>query len=300
VYAWAESVDTSYTDDATGTQNLYTGSFGGTSGASPIIVGSAAIIQGISNAALGFKMAPLEVRRLLAINGTASSSPATDRIGVMPNLQSIIDTTFGAGNSTPDIYIRDYVGDTGTTTSGAVSSSPDIIVRQQPIADPNAAVGPGSGNENNVALSDPVITGREHSVYIRLLNRGTGPASNAKTTVYWSEPATLVTPNLWHQIGTISFPGTVPAGSTLDVSPRLAWPAAQVPPTGHYCFVALAGADRDPVPLLPTTFPDYVKFITNNNNAACMSNPTCLCPLSAVSGEKLCPRLPRQHSWMPR
>lgn len=268
MYAWAESVDTSYTDDATSTDNSYTGSFGGTSGASPIIVGSAAAVQGISNAALGFKLAPLEVRRLLSTYGTASNNPAVDKIGVMPNLQAIIDNTFGAGNHTPDLYIRDYVGDTGATTSGSVSASPDIIVRQQPIANPVTAVGAGSGNENNVALSDPVITGQEQSVYIRLLNRGTGPASAAKATVYWSEPATLVTPNLWHQIGTVSFPAPVPNGNTLAVSPRLSWPAAQVPPTGHYCFVTLAGADHDPVPLIPTKFPDYVKFITENNNAA--------------------------------
>lgn len=267
VYAWAAGIDTSYTDDAAGTTSSYTTGFGGTSGASPIIVGAAAVIQGISSASLGFKLAPAEVRRVLAINGTASDNPAVDRIGVMPNLEHIIDSVFGAGNRTPDIYIRDYVGDNGATTSGGVSASPDIIVRQAAIADPSTALGAGSGTENNPALSDPVLAGRDHSLYIRLLNRGTGPANPSTASVYWSEPATLVTPNLWHSIGTVTLP-TVPEGNTLTVSPRLPWPAANVPPTGHYCFVALAGTARDPVPLLPTTFPDYVKFIRENNNAA--------------------------------
>ncbi|KAK4153159.1 peptidase S8/S53 domain-containing protein [Chaetomidium leptoderma] len=270
VYAWAEGVDTAETDDVTGTENWYTSWFGGTSGASPIIVGAAAIIQGISNATLGVKMGPLELRSILATNGTASDNPAVDRIGVMPDLQAIIDSLFGSDGQTPDLYIRDHVGDSGDTTSGAVSASPDIIVRQQPLADPEAALGPGSGTENNPALSEAVQAGRDHSIYIRLLNRGNAAASSATTTVYWSEPATLVTPNLWHEIGTVSFPHSIPTDNTLTISGALPWPAASVPGTsGHYCFVALAGALHDPVPAVPTTsFPDFVKFIRENNNAA--------------------------------
>ncbi|KAL2130162.1 hypothetical protein VTI74DRAFT_6817 [Chaetomium olivicolor] len=268
VYAWAESVDTTDTDEATASENWYTGYFGGTSGASPIIVGAAAIVQGISSAARGFKLAPLEIRKILSTNGTASDNPAVDRIGVMPDLKAIVDREFngGSGNHTIDLYIRDRVGDTGASTSGSVSSSPDIIVRQQPISNPSTALGTGSGTENNPSLSEPVLASHDHSLYIRLLNRGTGPASNAAITVYWSEPSTLVTPNLWHEIGTLSVP-SVPADQ-LTVSPRLNWPAASVPGAGHYCFVALAGAESDPVPPLPATFPDFAKFVRENNNVA--------------------------------
>jgi hypothetical protein len=142
VYAWAEAVDTTDTDEATASENWYTSWFGGTSGASPIVVGAAAILQGISSATRGFKIGPLEMRNLLAINGTPSSDPAFDRIGVMPNLKLIIDTVFNNNtNHTPDIYIRDRVTDTGDTTTGGVSSSPDIIVRQHPIPNPSTASG---------------------------------------------------------------------------------------------------------------------------------------------------------------
>lgn len=96
VYGWAESVDTTDTDRYTGTENaLYTGWFSGTSSASPIIAGAAAAVQGISSAARGSKFAPLELRTILATNGTPSADPAYDRVGVMPNLKAIIDREFG-------------------------------------------------------------------------------------------------------------------------------------------------------------------------------------------------------------
>ncbi|KAK3309273.1 peptidase S8/S53 domain-containing protein [Chaetomium strumarium] len=281
VHAWGEGIDTTDTDEKAA-EHWYTSWFGGTSGASPIVVGAAAIIQGISQATRGVKLSPLEMRDVLKINGTPSNDPAFDRISVMPNLRAIIDTLFDNNNNTnqtTDIYIRDHVGDAGDTTSGTISASPDIIVRQQPIANPDLALGPGSGTESNPSLSQPVLAGHDHSVYIRLLNRGTAAAAAGSTTVsvYWSEPATLVTPNMWQQIGTVTFPSIIPSGnvttsssnSTLTVSPRLDWPASAAPDTaGHYCFVALAGTRNDPVPVVPTTFPDFAKFVRENNNVA--------------------------------
>jgi hypothetical protein len=268
VYAWAEGVDTADTDDATATENWYTAWFGGTSGASPMIVGAAAIVQGISSAKFGKKMSPLEIRQVLTTGGTPSSDPALDRIGVMPNLKAIIDNLLGSGGETPDIYIRDHVGDLGNTTSGSLSASPDIIVRQQPIPNPEAALGTGSSTKDNVALSEPVLAGHDHSIYIRLSNRGAATSSATNVTVYWSEPATLVTPNMWHEIGSVSL-SSVPNNNQLTVSPALAWPASSLPSTsGHYCFVALAGTANDPTPALSTSFPDFAKFIRENNNAA--------------------------------
>ncbi|KAK4098486.1 subtilisin-like protein [Parathielavia hyrcaniae] len=268
LYGWGEMVDTADTDLA-GTANYYTCCFSGTSSASPIITGAAAILQGISFTRRGFKMTPSELRDMLKINGTPSANPAYDRISVMPNLKGIINTVFNdTTGGSPDIYIRDHVGDTGDVTWGGVSSSPDIIVRQQPVTDPDALFGAGSGTETNPALSQPVLSGQDHSLYVRLQNRGTGPASNADVTVYWSEPATLVTPNFWTEIGLVTFPSDIPADNTLAISPRLAWPADKVPASGYYCFVALAGAANDPVPTIPNTFPDFVRFVRENNNAA--------------------------------
>jgi hypothetical protein len=91
VYSWAADVDTAFTDD-TGTQDdLYTATFGGTSGASPIIVGAAAIIQGITFATTGRKRGPIEMRSILTAHGTPSANPDEDLIGVQPDLKQILE-----------------------------------------------------------------------------------------------------------------------------------------------------------------------------------------------------------------
>ena len=266
-YGWGDTIDTTSTN-AAGTDNtLYTGSFGGTSGASPMVVGAALIIQGIAVQALGYRFAPLTVRRLLKLHGTPSATPATDLVGVMPNLRGILD---GSDlNLAPDLYVRDYPGDLGDPTSGGVSSSPDIIVLQAPVADPMASYGEGSGTENSSGLSQDVVSGSDHSVYVRLRNRGGSAATGVSVDVYWSPPSTLVTPNLWNLIGTTTV-ANVPTGNLLTVSDEITWPAASVPAPGHYCFVAIAGNTEDPKPgpAAFSTWANYVTFVQNNNNVA--------------------------------
>jgi subtilisin family serine protease len=89
-YGWGQNITTTYTNEA-GTTSEYTDSFSGTSGASPIVVGAAAAVQGIAQAKLNAKLLPLRLRTVLKIWGTPSANPANDRIGVMPNLRRIID-----------------------------------------------------------------------------------------------------------------------------------------------------------------------------------------------------------------
>jgi len=124
--------------------------------------------------------------------GTPSQTPATDRIGVMPNLRAIIDGQIL--NLAPDVYLRDFVGDTGDPHSGAISASPDVILRESPEANPQAAFGEGSGSENNTMLGLEAEAGQDNFIYVRVRNRGGSAAANVQATVYWSPPATLVTP----------------------------------------------------------------------------------------------------------
>ncbi|KAK4194227.1 peptidase S8/S53 domain-containing protein [Triangularia verruculosa] len=91
VHGWGENIDTTFTNGDGTANNLYTTGFSGTSGASPIIVGAAAAVQGIAQARLGRKLSPARVRTILTTSGTASSNPSSDRIGVLPNLKAIID-----------------------------------------------------------------------------------------------------------------------------------------------------------------------------------------------------------------
>jgi serine protease len=102
---------------------------------------------------------------------------------------------------------------------------------------------------------------------VRVLNRGGSAATNVDATVYWSPPATLVTPNLWTLVGAVNIPN-VPAGNLLTVSDGLVWPSGSIPATGHYCFVGLIGTPSDPAPG-PADFliwDNFLSFIKNNNN----------------------------------
>ena len=279
-YAWGEDiVSAGYANrssmlslggEGTGTFNDdYTASFGGTSGASPIIVGAALTIQGMYKATAMSLLSPLQMRSLLSnpATGTAQGAGLAGNIGVMPNLRAIIENTLGL---TPDVYMRDFVGDTGAVPStGAISVSPDIIVTKTAVADPTAAFGEGSGTENSNTLGSTVEMGQDNYIYVRVKNRGGSAANGVTATVYWSEVASLVTPNMWHLIGT-SAPINVPVGDTIAVTNAVTWPSGSIPGEGHYCFVGLLNHPQDGAPPIPSPanfdWDDFTNFIRNYNN----------------------------------
>lgn len=264
-YGWGMSVDTTGDGWMGNLTTTYTASFGGTSSASPIVTGAALCVQGAA-AAAGFRLSPLQMRAILsnAATGTASGNPAVDEIGVMPDLQQILQNVLGVA---PDVYLRDFVGDTGAPHTGAISASPDIILRPNAEPNPQGAFGPGSGTENDSSLGFEAEAGQNNFVYVRVLNRGGAAAPNVAATVYWSPVATLVTPNLWTLVGSVVLPN-VPAGNQLTVSNGIVWPQAQIPGPGHYCFVGLVGTAGDPAPLLAdlADWTNYQRFIRENNN----------------------------------
>jgi len=92
-FAWGQSIDTCG-DGWVGTAtDSYTTVFGGTSGASPIVAGAALLLQSWRMCLAESRYSPTHLRQLLgdsALN-TVSVNPGTDRIGVMPNLRSIIE-----------------------------------------------------------------------------------------------------------------------------------------------------------------------------------------------------------------
>lgn len=266
-YGWGENVDTLSSDATNTATNLYTTSFNGTSSATPIVTGAALAVQGLAQANLGHRFSPWVLRAILSdpANGTASQNPATDRIGVLPNLRAIIDGN--VLNLAPDIYLRDFVGDVGDPHTGAISASPDVILRQTAVANPQASFGEGSGTENDATLGFEAEAGQDNFLYVRLRNRGGSAATNVQATVYWSPPATLVTPNLWTLVGTTTI-GNVPTGNLLTVSNAIVWSSAAIPAPGHYCFVGLIGHPQDPAPS-PADFlnwDNFQKFIRANNN----------------------------------
>jgi serine protease len=272
-YAWGQCVYTA--GQANGLPNAYESFYNSTSSAAAIVAGVAVVVQGVAqqhSLQLSLRLGPLTMRSLLrnATYGTQSMTPGSDLIGVMPELKKIIGQGLGV---TPDIYIRDFVGDDGDPHTGAISASPDVIVRPvDSVANPNTAFG-GSATFNDSTLGSVVIGGHDHVVYVRVLNRGGSSASGAQATVYWAYPSTLVTPNMWTKIGTSANPINVPISTTsLTVLNPIPWPAAAIPGLGYYCFIATIGsnADPDPIPnaanLMSLTLGEFQNTIRRNNN----------------------------------
>ena len=266
-FGWGQNVDTTG-DGWTGTSTTaYTGSFGGTSSASPIVAGAALAVQGIVEAGFGIRLSPPQMRAILTNPATATPSddPPVDRIGVMPNLRAIVED--GQLNLRPDVYIRDFVGDDGDPHAGAISSSPDVILVPTTVADPNAAYGAGSGTENSNSLGYEATAGQDNFVYVRALNRGGADGTATGADVFWSPASTLVTPDLWTPLGSVVFPN-IQTGDTLTVADPITWAAGDIPAPGHYCFVAILSQAQDPGPT-PVDFLDWDNFrafIRNNNN----------------------------------
>lgn len=91
-YGWGENITTSGEGFAGDDAHIFINDFGGTSGASPMITGAAALVQSwrLKN---GGVLTPAQMRDLLSdvkLN-TASADPPSDRIGVMPNLKAIFE-----------------------------------------------------------------------------------------------------------------------------------------------------------------------------------------------------------------
>jgi serine protease len=77
-------------EDATWCDQSYTSSFGGTSGASPIVTGAAASLQCIAKGKYGITLSPAQVRSALRYDGTPQGAPLEDYIGPMPDMESAI------------------------------------------------------------------------------------------------------------------------------------------------------------------------------------------------------------------
>jgi len=273
-YAWGENVvTTGYGNRNPGPDttaiNGYKSDFGETSGAAPIIAGAAAIVQGKHKSVAETVLSPGQMRALLSnpATGTPQDGGAAEPIGVMPDLRAIINEGF---TMVPDVYLRDYVGDTGAVPStGTLSTSPDIIVTDTLVGNPGELYGAGSGTENTNSLGSTVKAGQDNYVSVRMRNRGVAPATGVRSTVYWSEVATLITPSMWTEIGT-SAAMDVPADNSLVVAGTIPWREADVPGSGHYCFVAMLEHDRDPAPPIPQAadWDGFLTMVRNHNNVA--------------------------------
>lgn len=91
--AWGSEVTTTGYGDLQGgpdENRWYTATFGGTSGASPIVVGAIACVQGHRRASGQVPWTPAEARERLRATGSPQTNPSTGRIGNRPNLRELI------------------------------------------------------------------------------------------------------------------------------------------------------------------------------------------------------------------
>jgi serine protease len=247
----------------TGVWAIHDPLWGGTSAAAAIIAGAAMCLQAIRAATSTGRYPPETVRAYLSSDdpsiGNTPCDPAA-QIGVMPNLPGIIVAKLGL--DLPDVYLRDHVGDVGGPHTGPAGNCPDIIVL-------------AAGSVDDPSLLDPdafhggaLVAGVDHEVRLRLRNRGDGDAVQVEARVYWAEPSTLVLPSSWTLIGTATEP-LVPPGAT-RMTPAIGWAHGDLPPAGHYCYVAVLHDDCDPAPATPSfgSFAEFIDWVRAHDNVA--------------------------------
>lgn len=268
-YAWGRGVATAgYGDLTPGADpaRTYTGAFSRTSAATAIVAGAAVLTQAMYRAATGTLLSPGQLRAVLAdpANGTPHVPAGARTIGHMPDLRRVA----AALGLVPDVYLRDAVGDTGAAPgTGPTGQSPDVIVRADPVADPVAAFGEGSGTADDPALSTGPVAGRDNTVHVRVRNRGGTAATDVRALVYTTPVSTLQTPATWTVVG-YTGPFTVPPGDALTVAPAITWAAADVPADGPRGLVVLLDHPADPAPPLPAdlSWDEFVAVVRDGDN----------------------------------
>jgi hypothetical protein len=129
VHAWgSQIVTTGYGDLYNGgtVQTRYTAVFGGTSGASPMIVGSSLCLQGIAKAHVGYPLVPEDLRALLHDTGIPHLDPVKE-IGPRPDLAAAV-LEIMAMNPAPFLTIESLAidDDTAGQSQGNGNGTPEF------------------------------------------------------------------------------------------------------------------------------------------------------------------------------
>jgi hypothetical protein len=251
-HAWGTSITTTAyfpggaADDATTT-------FGLTSGASAIVAGAVACMQGLCRARRGAPLSPLLVREAIAAHGTESREPAIDRIGRMPNLARFVATCLD------DVYLRRDADDAGAPGRGSSGGSPDILVSARPRE--LAAVAEKMGATKSAGPLG-VRGGEEHFVYVAVRNAGTSPSESVIVQVYHRPfPGN----GRFVRLGTQDVAPIPPGGERIAT---LRWLEPHVPEEGRHLLVAVVSSRWDPA-ALPSADIDWQSLhdmVSHRNN----------------------------------
>lgn len=200
-------------------------------------------------------------------NTLTPTNPATAEIGQRDELSDGDIATLNSMYGTAAIYVRDNLTDNGEEplSGGGLSLSPDIIHVPEEVADPQATFGTAAAM-SQANLSEDVEFGQTNYVYVRLQKNGT-LTDSAEVDLYWTQPSTLPTPAAWTKIGNTISEANIAPGDVRVVGPFL---FNNVPAEGHYCFVALVGSRKNPMPDLNeiNTSADFVSLVREKSNVA--------------------------------
>ena len=178
---------------------------------------------------------------------------------------AMCDLLRGAG-----VYIRDFDGDTGDPhTETSLWRSPDVVVKQN---QQNMSAPPLSDKGPTIA-NDKLKQGDPAFAYVRAYNRDPNAASPPVfANLFDSEPATLVHPGLWQEVGTVDLGPipTAPPGNDQPTVGEIAWTPTFA---GHRCLVCLLTdyqiAAKDLADLAQNwTIDEFRAFIRDSNWAA--------------------------------
>lgn len=280
-YAWGDSVlstrcygidyndgQTKETcDDGVPAEPTY-GRYSGTSSASAIIAGVAAIVQQMHQAALSTAASPGRIRELLRdpANGTPIGNIGST-VRSMPDLAKI----GGSLSALPDVYVRDSLSDVGAVPSPVVSMSPDVFVLSAPLDPVNP--GPPANDWTKQVPNHEVVPNADNYVYVRISNLSAAAAAHGcDAMVFWSPPASLILPSDWRLIGGLPATVTVPAAGHVLAGPVIWHPSpADLPYGGHGCFIVQLDHPDDPRPIVAPgtiTWNEFLAFVGRSNNVA--------------------------------
>jgi hypothetical protein len=122
--------------------------------------------------------------------------------------------------------------------------------------------------------NDLVIPDADNFIFVRVGNRslaGGATAKNARATVYWTPPTTLLLPADWIEAGTTAVPDVAPDAGVLAGPVTWHPSSADLPFGGHGCFIAMVDHAFNPAPIeVPSAYTteEFLDFIGRRNNVA--------------------------------
>ncbi|MEM7584937.1 MAG: S8 family serine peptidase [Acidobacteriota bacterium] len=266
VYGWGDRVMTcGYGDlyQGNGQNQHLTDTFKGTSSATPCAAGAGILLQAIYRQHVGQDtvLAPLRLREILSdpASGTPQGEGRPGAIGVMPDLHKISTDRLGL---VPSPHLRNHLCDDGATASHADSPtaplgqgfrSPDVFLLSTPKVPKRYRLG-GSCEQDPAPGLGMVGPGVSYA-FVRVRNRGRCAADHVCTHVYSSEPATLITPEMWTLLGDTQIAQPVPQGGSPVISPPIAWNRSSTSQEQHFSYLAVVAAGQ-PGKCEPPAIPD--------------------------------------------